>query len=162
MDHSSCQNRWAFCPFSTKSLLVLAQLWRFMISITTKAKSFVLSMNQYQNANWLYKRIPAAVLLDPTRTLATDVSTLEQYFYISISALISSIRDVFLSGFLEPKAFSTRSCFCLWIFTMFSSTELFTMNCGHKNIPNINKHAKMFVWFLLFTYEWHNGFLSNR
>ena len=48
--------------------------------------------------------------------------------YSSIRALMSSMRDAFLSVLLEPKAFSTRSCFLLWILTMFSSTESFTMN----------------------------------
>lgn len=50
--------------------------------------------------------------------------------YSSISALMSSIRDVFRSLFVEPKAFSNRSCFFLWIDTILSSTESFTMNCS--------------------------------
>ena len=42
-------------------------------------------------------------------------------------AQISSMRDIFLL-LDRPKAFSNISCFCLWIPTMFSPTESFTMN----------------------------------
>lgn len=70
-------------------------------------------------------QIPLNVLLFPCLYSSSD-PLLD--IYSSIRALMSSMRVVFLSVFVEPKAFSTRSCFCLWIFTMLSSTEPFTMN----------------------------------
>lgn len=50
----------------------------------------------------------------------------------SSSCLTSLIRDVFLSLPVEPKAFSNRSCFFLWISTILSSTESFTINCSSQ------------------------------
>lgn len=50
----------------------------------------------------------------------------------SSSCLTSLIRDVFLSLLVEPKAFSNRPCFFLWISTILSSTESFTINCGSQ------------------------------
>lgn len=51
----------------------------------------------------------------------------------SSRALISLIRELFLSLLDEPKALSSRSCFFLWISTILSSTESFTINCGTGN-----------------------------
>lgn len=78
----------------------------------------------------------------PERALFKIIAVFSAGIYSSIRARISSTRDVFLSlGFLVPKAFSTRSCFCLWIFTMFSSTEPFTMNYTHNKYLYVHTHT---------------------
>lgn len=63
----------------------------------------------------------------------------EKQDHNSIRALMSSMRDCLLSWTdLAPNAFSTRSCFFFWIFTMFSSTESFTMNYRIRDERNSN------------------------
>ncbi|TNN78294.1 Glycogenin-1 [Liparis tanakae] len=73
-------------------------------NIARKLDSFLKGPASFPRYQYLFPSTPAILTVGPNQNARCD----RLHVYSSISALMSSMRDVFLSAFLQPKAFSTR------------------------------------------------------